>query len=123
MTRQGDYILLTQVDNILGISYTKFELSIDIEVNYNNSNIDFNEYIKIPKYAVVMHEEQLDIMILEKVDSIDMELMQLAYISKNFIELNEAGKQYYNILCMTMNNNETDENWCNIDEFIEKYTY
>lgn len=123
MTRQGDYILLTQVDNILGISYIKFELSIVIEVNYNNSNIDLNEYIKIPKYVVVMHEEQLDIMILEKVDSIDMELMQLAYISKNFIELNEAGKQYYNILCMTMNNNETDENWCNIDEFIEKYTY
>ena len=122
MFRQSDYILLTKVDDIINISCEESELIVGIEV-YNNNNMDFNEYIKIPKYAVVMHEEQLDIMILEKVDSIDMELMQLAYISKNFIELNEAGKQYYNILCMTMNNNETDENWCNIDEFIEKYTY
>lgn len=123
MTRSDDCFLLTQVDEIVGFSYEKFELSIDIKVDYYNNNIDLNEYIKIPKYVVVMHEEQLNIMILEKVDSIDMELMQLAYISKNFIELNEAGKQYYNILCMTMNNNETDEDWCNIDEFIEKYTY
>lgn len=122
MTRQGDYILLTQVDEIVGFSYEKFELNIAVGVNYN-SNIQFDEYIKIPKYAVLMHEDKLDIMILEKVESLDMEFMQLVYLSKNFIELNEAGKQYYNILCMTLNNNETDENWCNIDEFIEKYTY
>lgn len=122
MTRQGDYILLTQVDEIVGFSYEKFELNIAVGVNYN-SNIQFDEYIKIPKYAVLMHEDKLDIMILEKVESLDMEFMQLVYLSKNFIELNEAGKQYYNILCMTLNNNETDEDWCNIDEFIKKYTY
>ena len=122
MTRDCDCFLLTQVDRIVGFLCKESELLIDIEVDYNNNNnIDLYEYIKINKYAVLMREDKLEIMILDKVESLDMELMQLVYTSSKYIELNEAGKQYYNILCMTLKNTETDEDWVDISNFISKY--
>ncbi len=38
------------------------------------------------------------------------------------IKLNEAGKQYYKMSCMTLNSNEIDEDWVDISKFIGKYT-
>ena len=118
MFRQGDCILLTKVDDIVNISCKESELLVDIEV-YNN--MDFNEYIKIPKYVALMHEDKLDIMVIDKVENIDTELMQLVYTSSKHIKLNEAGKQYYKMSCMTLNNNEIDEDWVDISKFIGKY--
>ena len=123
MFRQDDCILLTKVDDIVNISCEESELIVGIEVynNNNSSNINFDEYIKIPKYAVLMSEDKLDIMVLDKVENIDNELMQLVYTSSKYIKLNEAGKQYYKMSCMTLNNNEIDEDWVDISKFIGKY--
>ena len=121
MTRSDDCFLLTQVDKIIGFSCEGLKLGVYISVGYDEHNMDFYEYMKIPKYAVLMREDKLEIMILDKVESLDMELMQLVYTSDKYIELNEAGKQYYNILCMTLKNTETDEDWVDISNFISKY--
>ena len=123
MIRLDNYFLLTQIDNVLDIKYEGFKFFVEIKVDYCNSTIDFNEKVILPKYIAVLTEDKLDIMILEKVKPIDMESMQLVYTSSEYIKLNEAGKQYYNMLCMTMNKNDTDENWCDIDKFIKEYTY
>lgn len=121
MNRSDDCFLLTQVDKIIGFSCEGLKLGVYISVGYDEHNMDFYEYIKIPKYAVLMREDKLDIMVLEKVENIDMELMKLVYECYGNIKLNEEGKQYYNMLCTKLKNNETDENWINIYKFVEEY--
>ena len=121
MFRQDDCILLTKVDDIVNISCEESELIVGIEVYNNDNNMDFNEYIKIPKYVALMREDKLDIMVIDKVENIDTELMQLVYTSSKHIKLNEEGKQYYNMSCTTLNSNEIDEEWIDISKFIDKY--
>lgn len=121
MTRHDDCILLTKVDRSVGSFYEELALFMFIDVDYDSNDIDFHEYLKIPTNIVLMRKDKLDIMILAKVELIDMKSMQLVYTSSSYMELNEAGKQYYNMLCMTLDSDETDENWVDIYDIVDKY--
>ncbi len=121
MIRRDDFFLLTQVENIADFKYDDMKAFIDIKVDYCYCSVDFNEKVVLPKCVVVLLENKLDVMIIEKLESLDMESMRLVCVSDFYIELNEAGKDYYNILCMIMSNNETDDNWVDINKFVDKY--
>lgn len=126
MIRRDDYFILTKIDNMIEFERTEQEyaghkLNIVLKVDYCYSVVDFNEKVILPKSVVVLLEDKFDVMIIQALKPRDMESKILECVSSHYIELNEEGKDYYNMLCMMLNNNETDDNWCDINELIGKY--
>lgn len=123
MIRGDKYIILTGLQDIINIDFYDFEddsgLLKGVKITYDGMLRD--EYI-IPRTIWVLSEDKIESYDIIGAVEFSMGACTIDYDLDNEYELNEAGKDMYNIYIMMSEKSKEEDIKVDIDEFLEQYT-
>lgn len=131
MIRYNEYFLYTKIDNLYKFEADKYSGLIEahIESNYGwldteNNNVALGQKLELNRLICMLDNKCLWFMNLLELKHGASGFSQLKYGVYTGYELNDAGKEYYDLLCMMLSNEEADDTWITndkINEFIHQY--
>ena len=123
MIRGDKYIILTELQEIINMDFYEFEDDEGVSkcVRVTFEGMFRGEYI-IPRTIWVMSEDKLESYDILGANEFEMGACTIDYDLSTEYELNEAGKDMYNIYIMMSEKNKEEDIKVDIDEFLEQYT-
>ena len=123
MIRGDKYIILTELQEIINIDIYEEE---DDEGVFKGMRVTFkgmfrDEYI-IPRTIWTMSEDKLESYDILGANEFEIGACTIDYELATEYELNEAGKDIYNVYIMMSEKNKKEDIKVDINEFLEQYT-
>jgi hypothetical protein len=123
MIRGDKYIILTEVHDVINVDFYEEEdddgVFKGVKIRYQGMLRD--EYI-IPRTIWVLSDDKLESYDILGANEFNMGACTIDYDLSTEYELNEAGKDMYNIYIMMSEKNKEEDIKVDIDEFLEQYT-
>ena len=123
MIRGNKYIILTALQDIINVDFYEFEddcgLLKGVKITFEGMFRD--EYI-IPRTVWILSEDKLESYDILGANEFEMGACTIDYDLATEYELNEAGKDIYNVYIMMSEKNKEEDIKVDIDEFLEQYT-
>lgn len=123
MIRGDKYIILTELQDIINVEFydEKDDEGVFEGVKVTFEGMFRDEYI-IPKTVWVLSEDKIESYDIIGANAFSMGACTIDYDLDCEYELNEAGKDMYNIYIMMSEKNKEEDIKVDIDEFLEQYT-
>ena len=122
MYRIKDKIILTNIQGLNSIEFTEGDTYED-EAYLELLFTEMRENIIIPRTFYILTEDTLDEYNLLEANSLNAFRGIIFYNTMGSFNLNDEGKEQYNLYCMMYNDEDKDNKQIDIDEFIKQYTY
>lgn len=123
MIRGDKYIILTEVQDVINVSFYEEEDASGIlkgaEITFEGI---FRDEYTIPKTIWVLSEDTIESYDIIGAKEFSIVTCTIDYNLDYEYELNEAGKNMYNMYCMMSLKNKEEDIKVDIDEFLEQYT-